>query len=580
MRIKRIAASVLAAAITLISITLSFAGNTASAVEASVRSNTVLPTDVVTASENNVLIGIEGEYICEIQAALDLINSYRKEACEEGVMNPSTKKPLTPEDYVPIKWSSDLEYIARIRAAEASLTMSHTRLTNKSIWFQSPNGVSSAGEVLAWNWGRTMTQGIKQWYSEKDNWVNNTGYETGHYTQMIDPRNRYVGLATFYNKRTPYPNTTAGEFSSRSGLDETQGASTGTIIQALEASKSCLSDLAVTENGNRFCLTATVQATDSWGGSVTTKGLEILSGVEWSSSNFNVIAVDSSGNLTKKNCGSATISASFDGKIYEMSYTAAHSYGSWKTVKAASCTDSGSSQRSCTVCGYVETRTENATGHNGTTRHIAAKQATCVSKGNVEYYHCGQCGKNFSDVKGEHEIKSTDTAVDSSKHVHTEVRNAVTPTASKDGYTGDTYCKDCGKRLKTGEILKATGSTGGNDAPETTGATEGSNGPETTGTTEGNDNPESTGSAEPSTPVSTGESSSPTDAAVPDSSGETGPGMGSSDPASESVATEPQMTEGNKASRGIYTAIAVGVAVVMGILAIIVVMIQKRRRKA
>ncbi len=324
MRLKRIAASVLATAIAVISISLNFAGNTAFAVEASAQSDssalTVLPTDVDTVSDNNVFIGIEGEYICEIQAALDLINSYRKEACEEGVTNPSTNKPLTTNDYVPIKWSSDLEYIARIRAAEASLTMNHARLTDKSIWFKSPNGISSTGEVLAWNWGRTMTQGIKQWYEEKYDWVNNTGNVTGHYTQMIDPCNLYVGLATFFNQHTTYPNTTAGEFSGRSGLDETKGQSTGEIIQKLEASKSYLSNLAVTENGSRFSLTATVKVTDYWGGTTTSKGIEILSGVEWTSSDTNVVAVDSFGNITKKSNGSATVSASFDGEIYEMTF--------------------------------------------------------------------------------------------------------------------------------------------------------------------------------------------------------------------------------------------------------------------
>ncbi len=68
-------------------------------------------------------------------------------------MNPSTGNPLTMADYVPIRWSSDLEYIARIRAAEASVTMAHTRTNGASCFeIQSPNGIRSYGEILAWNW--------------------------------------------------------------------------------------------------------------------------------------------------------------------------------------------------------------------------------------------------------------------------------------------------------------------------------------------------------------------------------------------------------------------------------------------
>ena len=86
-------------------------------------------TDVATASEGCSLLGLEGEFIIDTDAALKRINEIRYEACKEGVINPSTGSKLTMSDYVPIKWSADLEYIARIRAAEACLTMAHARTT-------------------------------------------------------------------------------------------------------------------------------------------------------------------------------------------------------------------------------------------------------------------------------------------------------------------------------------------------------------------------------------------------------------------------------------------------------------------
>ena len=42
-------------------------------------------------------------------------------------------------------------------------------------------------------------------------------------------------------------------------------------------------------------------------------------------------------------------------------------------------------------------------------------------------------------------------------HVNTEVRDAVAATCTTAGYTGDTYCTDCGKLIAKGEIIEALG---------------------------------------------------------------------------------------------------------------------------
>ncbi len=42
-------------------------------------------------------------------------------------------------------------------------------------------------------------------------------------------------------------------------------------------------------------------------------------------------------------------------------------------------------------------------------------------------------------------------------HANTEVKGAVAATCTTDGYTGDTYCTDCGKLLVKGEVIPATG---------------------------------------------------------------------------------------------------------------------------
>ena len=61
----------------------------------------VLNTDVTVPSAGNVLIGMEGTYANDIKAALDLVNQYRREACNNGYPNPVDGKKLTPSEYVP-----------------------------------------------------------------------------------------------------------------------------------------------------------------------------------------------------------------------------------------------------------------------------------------------------------------------------------------------------------------------------------------------------------------------------------------------------------------------------------------------
>ena len=93
-------------------------------------SNATLPTDVTTAKTDRMFLGIKGSYITDMQNALNRINAIRKEACDEGIKDPRNEsRNLTSSDYVPIKWSSDLEYIARIRAAEASVYRQQIRIS-------------------------------------------------------------------------------------------------------------------------------------------------------------------------------------------------------------------------------------------------------------------------------------------------------------------------------------------------------------------------------------------------------------------------------------------------------------------
>lgn len=147
------------------------------------------------------LLQLEGFLDSRAEAALEYVNILRLEACLEGVPDPrNSDRRLTIDDYYPLQWSTDLEYIARRRALEASVTYGHATLNNSSIWYRY-NGTGSNAEDLAW--GRDMFTQIIAYYAEKSSWVNKvSGAVTGHYTSMINPGYRYIGMADFNGTAT------------------------------------------------------------------------------------------------------------------------------------------------------------------------------------------------------------------------------------------------------------------------------------------------------------------------------------------------------------------------------------------
>ena len=160
----------------------------------------VRETDVTTASSGNEMVLVDGKFIYLSKTEiLNRINEIRKEACETGVRDPRNEsRNLTMSDYVPIKWSSDLEWIAQTRAAEATVHMAHDR-PNGGEWSDvSHNGVYPDSEDIAWNYSADILGGINQWYGEKADWDNKTPNKvTGHYTSIINPMYQYVGIGAF-----------------------------------------------------------------------------------------------------------------------------------------------------------------------------------------------------------------------------------------------------------------------------------------------------------------------------------------------------------------------------------------------
>ena len=333
----------------------------------------ILETDVASASNGCTMLGIYGSYYSQAQEALDKLNEIRKEACEAGNI-PDPRDPsrmLTSDDYKPLRWSRDLESIARIRAAEAGISFNfmasgHDRPSDKHTFSLSFHGVSSNCEDLAYCWEKSMTEGVILWKSEKKDWVDqNLSNETGHYTSMINPKYNYVGLGDFYSEAAPYPNTVAGEFSTRTGLNETMQDVQTDVIQKVEISNKYIkenfldgTDTIKTEQTSSLTAKVRLERTRS-NGKVSTREIWSVQPLTYSSSDRTIATVDNNGNVTGLTNGDVTITAKADNTIFAT-----------KTIHIS--------------CAH----TRKETGYT---------PATCTKNGS-RTYHCDTCNKDFEEI--------------------------------------------------------------------------------------------------------------------------------------------------------------------------------------
>ena len=259
-------------------------------------------------------VSLSGAYYTDIQNAIDRINEIRYEACLEGVKNPERPSTnLTMADYSPIQWSHELELTARQRAAEAVLTLSHTRPNGSGCFSIDTYPIRSNHEVLAWNFQKTMVYGLNQFYQEKTDWVNNTDGVTGHYEAMINPSYRYVGLGEFYsNDIDGYPSCLCGRFSSTlNHADETRGTDNKNVSVSIDVNSQNCSDYKIecTSGGTtlninterQFYLTTNVFYESS-------ARANVLGDTVWASSDESVATV-SDGKVTALKTGQTTLSA-------------------------------------------------------------------------------------------------------------------------------------------------------------------------------------------------------------------------------------------------------------------------------
>lgn len=117
----------------------------------------------------------------------------------------------------------------------------------------------------------------------------------------------------------------------------------------------------------------------------------------------------------------------------------AHDWDEGKVTTEATCKNTGVKTYTCNNCSETKTEVIPMTDHIWDNGKVTTKPS-CITPG-VKTYTCTVCQETKTE-----EIPATG-------HQHTEVRNVKEATCTKEGYTGDTYCTDCGEKLSDGKIL-------------------------------------------------------------------------------------------------------------------------------
>lgn len=120
-----------------------------------------------------------------------------------------------------------------------------------------------------------------------------------------------------------------------------------------------------------------------------------------------------------------------------------HTWDAGKITKAATDTESGIKTYTCTKCNTTRTEEIPATGEHPNIEIRGAKSATCLEEGYTGDTYCKDCGIKLS----------SGTVIPSTGHGTKITKFVKEATYTQEGYTGDIYCQDCGVLLEEGRVL-------------------------------------------------------------------------------------------------------------------------------
>ena len=416
----------------------------------------------------------------------DMINEMRTDSFDAWCWNADNETKTRYDNLNELAYDYDLERIATKRAAELALLFDHGRPNGESFFsIYEEEGIAyrAAGENIAMGY-RTAEAVNAAWREDGEPYNGQ-----GHRRNMLNPKFNCVGIGHVYLDGCHY---WVEEFSYRTSVNTTETtANDSEQTMSLSVPKSKVTGLKVAFDKTSYSLRTGESTEVKLTAKLTVFGSDtIVTDLPAISVNDPSIATYSNGKITGVAEGSTTLTASLYGlTAADMPtinvYRCEHHWDQGEIITEATCTEEGEKKFTCSICGDEKTEKVSATGHQHTEIRNK-KEATCKETGYSGDTWCKDCGKkilsgqtiakteNHSWDAGKVTTKATCTEegektftcsicgdkktekVSATGHQHTEIRNKKEATCKEEGYSGDTWCKDCGKKILSGQAIAKT----------------------------------------------------------------------------------------------------------------------------
>ena len=416
----------------------------------------------------------------------DMINEMRTDSFDAWCWNEDNKTKTRYDNLNELAYDYDLERIATKRAAELALLFDHGRPNGESFFsIYEEEGITyrAAGENIAMGY-RTAEAVNAAWREDGEPYNGQ-----GHRRNMLNPKFNCVGIGHVYLDGCHY---WVEEFAYRTSVNTTETtANDSEQTMSLSVPKSKVTGLKVAFDKTSYSLRTGESTEVKLTAKLTVFGSDtIVTDLPAISVNDPSIATYSNGKITGVAEGSTTLTASLYGlTAADMPtinvYRCEHHWDQGEIITEATCTEEGEKKFTCSICGDEKTEKVSATGHQHTEIRNK-KEATCKETGYSGDTWCKDCGKkilsgqtiakteNHSWDAGKVTTKATCTEegektftcsicgdkktekISATGHQHTEIRNKKEATCKETGYSGDTWCKDCGKKILSGQTIAKT----------------------------------------------------------------------------------------------------------------------------
>ena len=416
----------------------------------------------------------------------DMINEMRTDSFDAWCWNEDNETKTRYDNLNELAYDYDLERIATKRAAELALLFDHGRPNGESFFsIYEEEGITyrAAGENIAMGY-RTAEAVNAAWREDGEPYNGQ-----GHRRNMLNPKFNCVGIGHVYLDGCHY---WVEEFAYRTSVNTTETtANDSEQTMSLSVPKSKVTGLKVAFDKTSYSLRTGESTEVKLTAKLTVFGSDtIVTDLPAISVNDPSIATYSNGKITGVAEGSTTLTASLYGlTAADMPtinvYRCEHHWDQGEIITEATCTEEGEKKFTCSICGDEKTEKVSATGHQHTEIRNK-KEATCKETGYSGDTWCKDCGKkilsgqtiakteNHSWDAGKVTTKATCTEegektftcsicgdektekVSATGHQHTEIRNKKEATCKESGYSGDTWCKDCGKKILSGQAIAKT----------------------------------------------------------------------------------------------------------------------------